>query len=96
VSIDASGEIIGSSDPALAGSFDGVVELGARLAASDQVLACAVTQWFRFAHGRDVGDDDATAHAQLTASFAASRNIKELLVALTQTVAFRYRTPISP
>ena len=89
--IDASGEILSSEDSD--GTFDGVIELGQVLADSEQVSNCLVTQWFRYAYGRAETDQDACTIAQLRADFAASGfDIKELLVALTQTDAFRYRT----
>src|SRR5260370_1314052 len=50
--VDSSGLIMGSD---VAGSFNGPAELGAKLAGSDEALACATTQWFRFAFGRDYG-----------------------------------------
>jgi uncharacterized protein DUF1592/uncharacterized protein DUF1588/uncharacterized protein DUF1595/uncharacterized protein DUF1587/uncharacterized protein DUF1585 len=50
--IDASGTIMGSD---VAGTFNGPVELAAKLATSNEALSCLATQWFRFAFGRDVG-----------------------------------------
>lgn len=88
--IDASGEIIGTSD--IDGTFDGVVELGSLMGNSDQVRDCVTTQWFRFAHGRAETDADEDSLARIREDFAASEyRIQELLVALTQTDAFRYR-----
>ncbi|MCX4245305.1 DUF1592 domain-containing protein [Paraliomyxa miuraensis] len=90
LAIDASGEIIGTSDAD--GTFDGVIELGAMLGNSDQVRNCVITQWFRFAHGRAETDDDEQSIQRIREAFAASDyRIQELLVALTQTDAFRYR-----
>jgi hypothetical protein len=51
--IDTSGSIEGNG---AAGIFNGPVDLGAKLAASDEALTCAATQWFRFAFGRDAGE----------------------------------------
>ena len=88
--IDASGEILGTSDAD--GTFDGVLELGQRLAGSRQVSDCVTTQWFRYAYGRNPEEADACSLARLQAEFAvADYDIKQLLVALTQTDAFRYR-----
>lgn len=88
--IDASGEVIGTTD--IDGPFDGAVELGASLASSQQVRDCVTTQWFRFAHGRAETDADDESLAQVRQAFASSGyRIQELLTALTQTAAFRYR-----
>lgn len=88
--IDASGEIIDTSDAD--GEFDGVLELGQVLVESAQVSDCVVTQWFRYAYGRSPGDEDACTLSYLKQAFAdADYDIKALLVALTQTDAFRYR-----
>ena len=88
--VDASGEIYDSVDAD--GPFDGVVELGKRLAGSDQVRQCFATEWFRFGYGRAEGPDDACSLARIEKAFSTSgNNVKSLLVALTQTDAFRYR-----
>ena len=88
--VDATGEVKDSKDAN--GKFDGAVELAQRLAKSEEVRACVVTQWFRYGHGRPDVKDDGCTIAQLQASFATAKyDIKELLVALTQTDAFRYR-----
>jgi hypothetical protein len=62
--IDRSGMIIGTD---VAGSFNGPVDLGAKLASSDDVLTCTATQWFRFSFGRDPGstNGDTCAVSQL-------------------------------
>lgn len=88
--VDASGEVLDTEDAD--GKFDGVVELAARLAESEQVRNCVATQWFRFGYGRSEQDADRCVVADLQRAFEASGgNIKELLVALTQTSAFRFR-----
>lgn len=93
--VDASGEVLGSRDAD--GPFDGAVELGARLADSDQVRQCVATQWFRFGYGRAEHDDDQCTMKKLQQAFADSGfNIKGLLIALTQTDAFRYRRAVVP
>ena len=55
--------------------------------------ACVVTQWFRYGYGR--AEDpvaDACSLATLSQTFAAAGgNVRELLIALTQTDAFLYR-----
>jgi hypothetical protein len=89
VPVDASGELTGTD---VDGAFTGVVGLAAKLAQSANVRECYATQWFRFAYGRGENTDDACSLATLKTRFASSGgNIKELLVALTQTDAFLYR-----
>jgi len=52
-----------------------------------------VKQWFRFSYGRAESDADLCTLEALDAAFDATRgDIKELLVTLTQTDAFLYRT----
>ncbi|WP_437930814.1 DUF1592 domain-containing protein [Sorangium sp. So ce291] len=90
VPVDASGEIVGSRGTD--GRFDGAVELARRLAESDEVRQCVATQWFRFGYGRAEQAEDECSMSQIQQAFAESGyNIKALLVALTQTDAFRYR-----
>src|SRR5262249_36529505 len=93
--VDARGEILATTDAD--GPFDGAAPLGKRLAASEDVRKCLVTQWFRFAHGRGEGPEDACSLGRLEAAFAAAgHDVVELLVALTQTDAFRYRKVVVP
>lgn len=90
--VDDTGAIAGSD---VEGTFDGVVELGERLASSEQVRQCYVTQLFRWAYGRADGLDDQCALYELDEAFAASQgDVLELVVALTQTEAFLYRPAI--
>jgi aminoglycoside phosphotransferase (APT) family kinase protein len=80
------------------GTFEGVVQLADRLAQSKQVAACYITQWFRYGYGRgEVADDQATLEL-LGRQFADSGgDIKELLIAMTQTDEFRFRpTGVTP
>ncbi len=90
--IDATGELIGTDVEQT--SFDGVRELGDRLAGSEDVAQCVARQWFRFAYGRtESAELDACNMDVLTTTFAESDyDLRELLVALTQTDAFLFRT----
>lgn len=93
--IDATGEIIDPIDPSLAGTFNGVQELGQKLAASSQVSDCVATQWFRFASGRLEAAPDQCSLQTLRQAFTASHgDLVELVVAMTQTDNFWYRTPV--
>jgi hypothetical protein len=88
--IDATGTIIGTDD--MDGDFDGAVALAHSLANSEQVHQCFVRQWFRFGHGRSEKPEDVCTLDALFADFeAADLDIRELLVAFTQTDAFLYR-----
>jgi hypothetical protein len=90
--IDSSGQLIDTVD--IDGTFVGAVDLAKRLAGSSQVSDCTVTEWFRYAYGRDeVDGQDACNTAQLRDTFAKSgQNVRELMFALTQTDAFFYRS----
>jgi hypothetical protein len=67
--------------------------LTAALAASPQVQSCFTTQWFRYALGReDTKQDLASISAATTMFTAASRDVRELVVGLSTSRTFRYRT----
>jgi hypothetical protein len=87
--IDSSGMIMGSD---VAGSFNGPAELGAKLAGSDEAVACAATQWFRFAFGRDSGatSGDMCAVTQLHDALKQGGELA-LVLAIPQTAPFLYR-----
>jgi hypothetical protein len=92
--IDATGDITGSD---VSGPFDGAVQLSQKLAQSQQVKDCLVKTWFRFAHGRAVTEADNANLAILSASFAQSQfRIQDLMVAITQTHAFRHQLVPDP
>lgn len=88
--IDTHGEIVGSKD--LDGTFDGALELGGKLAASPSVRACVARQWFRYALGRRESAADACSLETIDAAFASGR-LRELLVALAASDAFRLAAP---
>jgi hypothetical protein len=89
LAIDASGDLTGTD---VDGPFDDHIEMLARLAESEDVRACAVLQWFRYAHGRDRSKNDACSFDQMSTLFSESGgNVRKMLVALTQTPAFLYR-----
>lgn len=87
--IDATGEVVGTD---VAGTFDGAIELSNKLADSEQVMACLAKTWMRFALGRSEQDADEGALAVVGEKFESSGfKMTELLVALTETNAFRYQ-----
>ncbi len=95
--IDVSGQVLGATDTSLAGNFNGVRELGEKLATSQQVQDCVATQWFRFAAGRTEADGDACSLATMRSTFSGSGgDLVELMIGMTQTDAFWYRTAVTP
>lgn len=88
--VDDTGSLIGTNDPALDGPFDGAIELSQRLAESGVVQECVSRQWFRFALGRSLANDDACSLASMKEQFVASGgNVRELLVSIAMSDAFR-------
>jgi len=74
--------------------FTGAAELGHLLAVSTEARDCAVNQWFRYAFGRVETRADICSLGELAASFDASdRDLRELIVAITTTAAFRFLRP---
>lgn len=91
--IDVSGEVLFVDDDALAGDFVGVKELAGKLADSELVQNCVATQMFRFASGRyEAPGDDCTIQSIQDEFVAADGDIVELMVAVTQSDAFRFRS----
>ncbi|HVJ15745.1 MAG TPA: DUF1592 domain-containing protein [Polyangiaceae bacterium] len=85
--IDASGELTATD---IDGTFVGAGELSKKLATSPQVRDCLAQHWFNYAFGRTRGDADGCSMTSLTGAFAASNNVRDLLLALVTTDAFRY------
>ncbi|WP_437532001.1 DUF1592 domain-containing protein [Sorangium sp. So ce726] len=93
--IDTSSAISSTRD--VNGPVANAAELGQRLAQSEEARACYVLQNFRFFYGRDKADADRCSMASLSLAFKDSGySLSELVVALTQTDAFRYRPVIVP
>ena len=89
--IDASGEVVESLD--VDGEFDGAVELAQRIVDSEQGQTCFAAHWYRFSIGRALADSDGCDLQSLVGRFRASElDIRELLVGLTLTDAFRHRS----
>jgi len=86
--VDAVGAVVGTD---VDGSVDGALELGARLAESEQVRRCMATQWFRAALGRGERPEDERSIDGAYAEFArAGFDLRELIVAITRSDAFRF------
>jgi hypothetical protein len=87
VAVNSMGEVTATTD--INGKYDGAVELATRLAGSAQVRDCAPTQWLHYALGRREETSDACSALELKKAFATSGgDLRELMVALTQTDAF--------
>ncbi len=92
--LDLTGQILGSDDAD--GPFTGVKELATKLAASNQVRDCVATQWFRYSIGRTDEAGDACSLVPLQQDFETTgANLREMLVAMTQTEAFLYRRAVT-
>ena len=92
--IDASGEIVGTD---VAGPFNGAIELAHQLAESDQTMECMTRTWLRFALGRSGTEaDEGTIQAATQQWEDSGYVMKELLVALTRTNAFRQKRVLDP
>lgn len=73
-------------------SFTGAVDLIEQLSGSDAAKRCYSTQWFRYASARaETESDSCTLDGLHEAMLAQDYDVKELLVALTQTASFRFR-----
>jgi hypothetical protein len=87
--VDATGALTLDGDAA---SFNGAVEFAAELGASVKAKRCYETQWFRYAYGRKEGNDDACLLSEIDNKLEAKDySLKELMVALTTSRAFRFR-----
>ncbi|MCU0657503.1 MAG: DUF1588 domain-containing protein [Polyangiaceae bacterium] len=90
--VDAVGQLAGTED--VDGPFDGAIELGSRLASSQQVRRCVATHWFRSAVGRVEQEEDAASLAAIHQAFAASGfGLRELVVSIVTSDAFRHSNP---
>jgi hypothetical protein len=75
-------------------SFQNARELVSALATSDEARGCMVVQWLRFTLARRELPEDAQSVSAAAATFArAGYDLRELLVAITQTRSFLFRSP---
>lgn len=98
--IDATGKILQRGEEPgqwkVEAEFNGVQQLGHALATSDRVRRCVARQWFRYSMGRSEQEADRCSLQAIDRAFADSDyDVKELLVAITQTPAFRFRTTLT-
>ncbi len=93
--IDARGELKATVD--IDGPFEGAIQLAERLARSQEARACVAKNWFRYAHGRHETDADQCSLTWVQDAFARSgNNIRELLVNLARSHAFRFKSATAP
>jgi hypothetical protein len=92
--IDATGKLVLTD---VDGDFDGAAALADKLASSEQVADCMMKEWARFTFGRSETVEDACTLEHTRTQFAAAdHDIKQLVLALTQTDAFLYRKAVVP
>jgi hypothetical protein len=79
--------------PGISGTATNGVELIKLLASSSETQNCMATNWMQFAYGRTLDSADACNKQTAQLAFEKSgHNIKQLLVDLTQTDGFLYRS----
>lgn len=89
--VDNSGEVVGGPD-AVTGTFHGVAELQAKLAASEEVTACFASQLYQYTFGLEAAQVLDCAVEPVAAEFIASGgDIRQLVIALARSDAFRTR-----
>ena len=91
--VDATGTLAGTaSQPA----FSNAIEEAAAIAASPEAQGCYAKTWLRYAFGRVESGGDACAVGVLAQNLARDDyRVTDLLVDLTRTRAFMYRSPAS-
>jgi len=95
--IDATGQVAAMSAGEFSTTFNGATDLMKQLAGAAQVAQCFVIQELRYALSRIETNDDACSAQQAYAAFSSSQlNVQKLLVALTGSDAFRYRSAQTP
>jgi hypothetical protein len=88
--IDATGAFVATAD--LDGPFADAVEMGQKLAESRQVRACVAKQWLGYALAVRRNNVDACMLEPLVGALeSAGGDLRELVVALVKSSAFRYR-----
>lgn len=92
--IDVSGEV---PEIDVAGPFNGVVELAQKVAQSGDVRSCYAGRYLTYAYGRSITASDECSRTAVETTFEQSvGNIKELMLAVTQTDGFLFRPLAAP
>ena len=90
LAVDASGEFVSTDD--LDGKFDGAADMGKKMAARPQVRACVASQWLGYALAVRRDDLDACMVSPLVKALESAKgDLRELVVALVKSDAFRHR-----
>jgi hypothetical protein len=91
--VDPSGSLMFTGETAFDGDYEGAPELMSRFAEMDTVRDCMASHWFRYGLGRIERDDDDSCNLGYPREVFADSggDFRELMVAMTQTWAFRYR-----
>ena len=92
------GEPVNTASEVLIGAdqvpVDGAVDLANAIAGSEVGARCYLLNWFRYANmRRENTDDQCTINSIHELMLESDYDIKELMVALTQTATFRFRSP---
>ncbi len=92
--VDDTGELVGTD---VDGTFQGAPALAQKLVASKDARGCYVTQWFRFSQARGELPEDRCTIKRLERSFnEGNRDVRKLLISITQSDAFLYRRVAAP
>jgi hypothetical protein len=92
--VDTSG---GLTETDVDGPVSNAIELTKKLAQSAQVQKCVAVDWFRYANGRGESMQDSCSILKVADSLAKSGgDLRELVLAQTQTDAFLYRSEVKP
>ncbi len=86
--VDPSGQIVGTSDAD--GKFNGALELGQKLAGSRQVRSCLAAQWLGYALSVTRDEIAPCQSEPLAQKLNQTKDLRELLVSLATSPAFRY------
>lgn len=89
--IDTTGMLTGTLD--IDGPIQDAVDLTHRLAQSVQVRDCMATQWLRYALRQEEGEAEACTLSRARAAFREAGDVRQLILAIVQSDAFRYKTP---
>jgi hypothetical protein len=73
------------------GEYNGALELSEALGSSDDVAKCMSLQWLRFSLGYDAEGDETSQSAAHAKYVAAKHDMRELVIAVVLSDAFRYR-----
>lgn len=91
LAIDSSSAVVFPAD--MAGMYRDHDDFLRALANSATVRSCLASKWFIYTHGRIPEPDDACSLSATAENFKSSGNIRELVLAMTETPAFRYLRP---